>query len=95
MGIVMIILLSFNWFQKVIDTVNQEKNYKIKFDLKSENILHIEKLFFQFDLSCERVKQERNNEEITIIFSASGKDKSHKLFIEALFKDPHIKAFDV
>lgn len=95
MGIVMIVLLSFDWFQKVIDTVNEEKNYKIKFDLNPEHILHIEKLFFQFDLSCERVKQERNHEEIIIIFGASGKDKSHKLFTEALFKDPYIKGFDV
>ncbi len=94
-AIVMIILLSFNWFQKVIDTVNQEKNYKIKFDNNTEHILHIEKLFSQFELSSSRIKQERSHEEIVVIFTASGKDKSHYLFTQALFTDPNIKAFEV
>ncbi len=94
-GIVMIILLSFNWFQKIIDTVNQEKNYKIKFNLATEDILHIEKLFADYELISNRIKQERTPDEIIVIFTASGKDKAHKSFIQALFKDTCIKGFEV
>jgi hypothetical protein len=75
--------------------VNQERNYKIKFDLNTEHILHIEKLFRNFNLSSTRIKQERNHDEIIVIFIAAGKDRAHHLFIEALFKDPNIKAFEV
>ncbi len=94
-GIVMLVLLSFNWFQKIIDTVNQEKNYKLKFDNNTEHIVHIEKLFLKFDLRSSRIKQERSQEDITVIFSAEGKERNHELFTEALFTDAHIKAFDV
>jgi len=94
-AIVMIILLSFNWFQKIIDTVNQEKNYKIKFDNESLNIIHIENLFIKHDLETTRVKQERNGNEIVIIFSAEGKERNHEIFIEALYSETTIKGFDV
>ena len=93
--IVMIILLSFNWFQKIIDTVNQEKNYKIKFTNDIIHIARIENLFIKYDLKSIRVKQERNGDEITVIYSAEGKEKNHDVFTEALFLEPDIRGFEV
>lgn len=93
--IVMMILLSFSWFQKVIDTVNQEKSYKIKFGNNTIQITHIETLFTKYDLKSSRVKQERNGDEITIIFTAEGKEKNHDVFTQALFLEEEIKGFDV
>ncbi|HWZ21158.1 MAG TPA: MgtC/SapB family protein [Cytophagaceae bacterium] len=94
-GIVMVILLSFSWFQKIIDTVNQEKNYKIKFENSIFKINHIENLFIKFNLESTRIKQERNGEEITVIFSVEGKEKNHEVFTEALFMEDSIKGFEV
>ncbi len=94
-AIVMIILLSFSWFQKIIDTVNQEKNYKIKFENSTIQITHIENLFIKYDLESTRVKQELDKNEITVIFSASGREKNHFIFTEALFREESIKGFDV
>ncbi len=94
-GIVMIILLSFSWFQRVIDTVNQEKNYKIKFLNTSLQLSHVESLFNKYDLQSTRLKQEREGEDITVIFSAEGKEKNHEVFTQALFLEPGIKGFEV
>jgi putative Mg2+ transporter-C (MgtC) family protein len=94
-AIVMIILLSFSWFQKIIDTVNQEKNYKIKFENNTIQITHIENLFIKHSLETTRVKQERNGDEIIVIFSAEGKERNHDLFTQALFTEESIKGFDV
>lgn len=94
-AIVMVVLLSFNWFQKIIDTVNQEKSYKVKFDNNTEHIVQVEKLFSKFDLHSTRVKQERSRDEIVVIFTASGKERNHGLLIESLFTDPNIKGFEV
>lgn len=93
--IVMLILLSFNWFQRIIEGVNQEKNYKIKFDNNALHIRHIENLFTKYDLGSTRIKQERNGDEITILFSAEGGEKNHEIFTEALFQEPDIKSFEV
>ena len=93
--IVMIILLSFSWFQKIIDTVNQEKNYKIKFENNILHITHIEGLFIKYGLESSRVKQERSGDEIIVIFSAEGREKNHSIFTEALFTEHTIKSFEV
>lgn len=94
-AIVMVVLLSFNWFQKIIDTVNQEKSYKVKFDNNTEHIALVENLFSKFDLHTTRVKQERSRDEIVVIFTAAGKERNHALLIESLFTDPNIKGFEV
>ncbi len=93
--IVMVILLSFSWFQRIIDTVNQERIYKFKLDNDTKHIAYVETLFHKYDLKYERIKQERHAEEITVIFKADGKEKCHVVFIDALFHEPTIKAFDV
>jgi len=94
-SIVMIILLSFTWFQRVIDTVNQEKTYKVTFDDNVESILVLEKHFRAKDLDFERVKQIKIKDEIIIVYTANGKEKDHDLFVMELFKEKGIKSFDV
>jgi putative Mg2+ transporter-C (MgtC) family protein len=94
-SIVMIILLSFTWFQRVIDTVNQEKNYKITFDDKMESILKLEKHFTAKNLDFERMKQIKVKDEIIIVYTANGKEKDHDLFLMDLFQEKGVKSFEV
>jgi putative Mg2+ transporter-C (MgtC) family protein len=93
--IVMIILLSFSWFQKIIDTVNQEKNYKIKFENDIQYITQIENLFNRYNLTTTRIKQERDGDGIIVIFAAEGKERNHQVFTAALFSEKNIRGFDV
>ena len=41
------------------------------------------------------MKQELNGDEITIIFTAAGREKNHTTFTEALFTEHTIKSFEV
>jgi putative Mg2+ transporter-C (MgtC) family protein len=94
-AIVMLILLSFNGFQHIIDTVNQERTYKITYSLKPGSIDYIEKLFHKHDLTFSKVKQTKHQDEIIILYSAEGKEERHETFISDLFLDQHILGFEV
>ncbi len=95
-SIAMVILLSFSWFQRFIDRVNQEKVYKITYgDLQMDQIVTIEKLFHAYRLECVRVKQIKHKEEIVIVYTANGKEKNHELFLTELYQQSQIKAFEV
>ncbi len=94
-SIVMVILLSFTWFQRIIDTVNQEKTYKITYEDKVESILKVEKHFTDNALDFERVKQIKVKEEIIIVYTANGKEKDHDLFLLDLYQEKGIKSFEV
>lgn len=95
-SIAMVILLSFSWFQRFIDTVNQEKLYKITFgEHQIDQILFIEQLFNSYRLECFRVKQIKHKEEIVIVYNANGKEKNHDLFLTELYRQDQIRAFEV
>jgi putative Mg2+ transporter-C (MgtC) family protein len=94
--IAMVILLSFSWFQRFIDTVNQEKVYRITFgEQQVDQIMVIEKLFEAYRLECFRVKQIKHKEEIVIVYTANGKEKNHELFLSELYGQNQIRAFEV
>lgn len=94
--IAMVILLSFSWFQRFIDTVNQEKLYKITFgEDQMDQIVFIEQLFNSYRLQCFRVKQIKHKEEIIIVYNANGKERNHDLFLSELYLQNQIKAFEV
>ncbi len=94
-SIVMIVLLSFTWFQRIIDTMNQEKTYKITFDNKVDSIVLLENTFRAKNLDFERVKQMKIKDEIIIVYTANGKDKDHDLFVLDLFIEDGIVSFEV
>ena len=95
-SIAMVILLSFSWFQRFIDRVNQEKLYKITFgEDQMDQIQFIEKLFDSYRLQCFRVKQIKHKEEIVIVYTANGKERNHDLFLSELYLQSQIKAFEV
>lgn len=95
-SIAMIILLSFSWFQRIIDTVNQEKLYKITFgEDQMDQIVFIEQLFNSYRLQCFRVKQIKHKEEIVIVYNANGKERNHDLFLSELYLQNQIRAFEV
>ncbi|MDB5256962.1 MAG: mgtC [Chitinophagaceae bacterium] len=93
--IAMTVLLSFSWFQRIIDTVNQEKVYKITYNDPTDQIEVIEKLFNEYHLSCFRVKQIRHKDEIVIVYTANGKERNHDLFLIQLYRQNQIKSFEV
>ncbi|MBC7488106.1 MAG: MgtC/SapB family protein [Cytophagaceae bacterium] len=93
--IAMTILLSFSWFQRIIDTVNQEKMYKITYDDQPDHIAAVEHLFHLHHLTCFRVKQIKHKDEIVIVYTANGKEKQHGLFLNELYRQNNIRSFEV
>src|SRR5690606_1655577 len=95
-SIAMIILLSFSWFQRVIDTVNQEKVYRLTFDNQHiEYITAVENMFQTFKLECFRIKQIKQKDEIVIVYTANGRERNHDLFLNELYRFEQVKAFEV
>jgi putative Mg2+ transporter-C (MgtC) family protein len=94
-SITMLILLSFTWFQRIIDTVNREKTYKIVFEDRVEAIDNVQSLFTFRGLEFERMKQVKEKNEIVIVYTVNGKEKDHDLLITELFKEKDIKSFEV
>lgn len=93
--IAMTILLSFSWFQRIIDTVNQEKMYKITYDDQPDHIAAVERLFQLHHLNCFRVKQIKHKDEIIIVYTANGKEKQHGLFLSELYRQNNLRSFEV
>jgi putative Mg2+ transporter-C (MgtC) family protein len=94
-SITMLILLSFTWFQRIIDTVNREKTYKIVFEDRVEAIDKVQSLFKDKGLEFERMKQVKEKNEIVIVYTVNGKEKDHDLLITELFQEKEIKSFEV
>lgn len=94
-GIAMTVLLSFSWFQRIIDTVNQEKVYRITYFDPTDQIAVIEQLFQAHNLSCFRVKQIKHKDEIIIVYTANGKERNHDFFLNELYRQDGIKSFEV
>lgn len=93
--IVMVILLSFTWFQRVIDKVNQEKTYRIVVDNNIKIVTKIEGMFLAKGLKFIRIKQMKAKDQIIIVYTSSGKERDHELFVADLFAEKDVKSFDV
>ena len=92
-AITMLTLVSFTWFQNVIDRINQEKTYKIVFE-HVEHVEQLEKLFYTHELDFQKMKQLKNEKEIIIMYTANGRNDNHILFVDELYRVTYLKSFE-
>ena len=97
LGIVMLVLLSFNWIQQMIDKTNKIETYTIT--LKNNNLTTnkatLKQLIKQYNLEVSTTKQMKNNEYQTFVFSVQGSSMNHNKLVECLFETDFIVSFEV
>jgi putative Mg2+ transporter-C (MgtC) family protein len=94
--IVMLVLLSFSWIQRMIDKTNKIETYTIT--LKNNNQTNkesIKQIIKKYNLKVSTTKQSKNNEYQTFVFSVQGSSINHSKLIEILYETDFIVSFEV
>ena len=85
--VVMLVLLSFNWIQRLIDKTNKIENYTITLNNQKINNKDSLKDFIKsHNLIVKTIKQSKNKENQTFIFSVQGSAINHNKLVESLFE---------
>lgn len=93
--VVMLVLLSFNWIQRLIDKTNKIENYTITLNNQKINNKDSLKDFIKsHNLIVKTIKQSKNKETQTFIFSVQGSAINHNKLVESLFESEFILSFE-
>ncbi len=92
-AILMIILIGFPYFEKIIARQHQFRSYKITFKNR-ESIEAIEQLFKSCKLKASKVKHIKTNGVIICNWTAGGKEEDHLVFTNHLFEATFIIEFE-
>ena len=91
--LIMIVLALLPFCEKYIDSLNQSKEYSIKYKFYENTPKKIEELLQVHHLRFRLVRQLKEGEDLSGSWQAMGKAEDHKKFIEAAMKDETIKRF--
>lgn len=94
--IVMLVLLSFTWIQRLIEKKNKVETYHITFDAKHTNDdKHLIDLFDTCKLRATCTKNTKINHKKLFVFTVQGPASHHQLLVKKLFDAPYISEFEV
>ena len=94
--IVMLVLLSFTWIQRLIEKKNKVETYHITFDAKHTNDdKHLIDLFQECKLRATCTKNTKINHKKLFVFTVQGPAAHHHQLIQKLFEAPYISEFEV
>lgn len=91
---VMIVLLGFPYLQKIIDTYNSERIYKITVYCNTLNIAELSRIFSSCKLRGKCISQVKKHNMVTLTFAVSGDDRGHVMLIQNLHENSHIIEFE-
>ena len=93
---VMLVLLSFTWIQKLIEKKNKVETYHITIDanLKQNHQSNLDELFKQSGLRASRVKSKKINHKRKLEYLAYGPSINHIEFVKTLFETSYIVEFE-
>ncbi len=93
--IVMLVLLSFTWIQKIIEKSNKVETYHITIDdNKITNKEALRNIFASCELRAHCIKHIKNHNTQTYIYSIQGPARNHAKLITILFDTEFIAAFE-
>ena len=91
--LVMIILVVFSFMDRVLDKINQLREYKITYPYE-DNLDHkYEDLILQYGLSIKSRAHEKCGNIITGSWTVTGSEKAHRKFIDFIIKDHTVTEF--
>lgn len=94
--VVMLVLLSFTWIQRLIEKKNKVETYHITFDAKHSNDeFHLIDLFQECKLKATCTKNTKINHKKVFVFTVQGPALHHQQLIQKLFEAPYISEFEV
>ena len=94
--IVMLVLLSFTWIQRLIEKKNKVETYHITFDAKHTNDdKHLIDLFDTCKLRATCTKNTKINHKKLFVFTVQGPAENHHKLVKMLFEAPYISEFEV
>lgn len=94
--IVMLVLLSFTWIQRLIEKKNKVEIYHITFDAKHANDdKHLIDLFDTCKLRATCTKNTKINHKKLFVFTVQGPAENHQQLVKMLFEAPYISEFEV
>lgn len=94
--VVMLVLLSFNWIQRLIDKTNKIETYTITLNnLKINNKESLKDFIKSHNLIVKTIKQSKNKENQTYVFSVQGSAVNHSKLVESLFEAEFIVSFEI
>lgn len=92
-GLIMIVLGILPYCERVIDKLNQTKEYTIKCTFFDNAAQHYEQLLKQHSLKFVLFRQLKEGNDLTLIWQVQGRAIFHLQFITAAMKDLSIKKF--
>lgn len=93
--IVMLVLLSFTWIQKIIERSNKVENYHITIDdNKITNKDELKEIFRTCNVRWKCMKQMKNHNQQIFVYSIQGPAKNHAKLIDMLFDAEFIACFE-
>ncbi len=96
LAIVMLVLLSFNWIQQMIDKTNKIETYTITLKNNQQtNKETLKQIIKKYNLKVSTKKQAKNNDYQTFVFSVQGSSLNHSKLIESLYETDFIVSFEV
>jgi putative Mg2+ transporter-C (MgtC) family protein len=94
--VVMLVLLSFNWIQRLIDKTNKIETYTITLNNhKINNKESLKDFIKSHNLIVKTIKQSKNKENQTYVFSVQGSAVNHSKLVESLFEAEFIVSFEI
>lgn len=88
--LILLVLTVLPYVERVIDNLNQTKEYTIQNQLPEETTGDIEKLLQQYHLKWKLVKQVKEGNILTNTWQVRGHAKNHKHFMESLLQDKRV-----
>jgi putative Mg2+ transporter-C (MgtC) family protein len=96
LAIVMLVLLSFNWIQQMIDKTNKIETYTITLKNNQQtNKETLKQIIKKYNLKVSTKKQSKSNDYQTFVFSVQGSSLNHSKLIESLYETDFIVSFEV
>lgn len=92
--LVLAVLILFSFMDRLIDRLNQLREYKISYPYEENQQHKYEDLIVQYGLNIKSRSQSKQGNIITGRWSVTGSEKKHHDFIELILKDNTVTAFN-
>ena len=94
-GIALIVLLGFTWFQNIIDKTNSNRTYKITLVGHSEaKRMELEKIFEDCELRANCTSQAKRSNEMILVYTVRGSENEHAKLVKLFYETSLIESFE-
>lgn len=94
MGLVLVVLVVLSFLDRLLDRINQMREYKISYAYEENQQHKYEQLICQYKLSVKARTQSKQGNIITGTWMVTGSEKQHHAFIEHILRDTAVMAFN-